>query len=152
MQRQISYAERLQTYALCPVDRTIALGLDDCLLGGPSNNVGGKIFDRDKRLFSGIEELFTNTQHLMAVKPFSVKSHDMTTVGSEGYNLLGVGNAQVYQFSFNKWSSLQGVGDCSRMSQGVTQEQSLGSLFTLSLGGQVCQVFTGNTRLTAQLE
>ncbi len=146
------WGERFQADAFGPVDGTVALGLDDGLLGGPGNDVGGKVIGFDKLLFTGIEELIANPQHLLAVKPFSVKPNDTVIVECHSDQMHRVGDAEVHLLALNKGGSLLIMRQRHRMSKCLTQQQPLGRLFTLPLNRLIEQIITRDTLLLTQCQ
>ena len=63
----ILHGKWLQDDSLGPVQRAVALGLDDGFLGRPGNDMGSTVIRRNELFFLVIEELVTHSQHLLTV-------------------------------------------------------------------------------------
>lgn len=60
-------SEGFKANAVGPVNGTVALGLDDGLLGSPGDDMGHEVVSSDELLFIGVEELRAHPQHLLAI-------------------------------------------------------------------------------------
>ena len=117
-----SFGKGLQADAVGPVDGTVALGLDDGLLGRPGDDMGDKVIRINELLFASIEKLGTHPQHLPAIGQLGIQANDLPVIEGKSDQPRRVGDADVDVAIHDKGSTLIRVAQCHRPPEGQAQQ------------------------------
>ena len=120
--------------AIGPINGAIALGLDDGLLGRPSDNMCCQVVGGDKKFLTGIEKLVPHAQDLTAILLLGIQADDLTVIDCKSHQMGRVGDADIHVQSYYTWRALLGVGQSHGMAKGMAQQQTLGCLLALAFG------------------
>ncbi len=139
-----------QRDAIGPIQGTVTLGLDNGLLGRPGYDMSHEVIGINKLFLTGIKELVTHSQHLVAILLLGINSDHRIVADGHRDQSGRVCNAHVHLDILDQRSPMDIVSTSHRLAHGMAQEQSLGRTLALPLERQSGQVLTRDIPFTTQ--